>query len=140
MNTPLLQKSILIVDDEPTTLEILCLLMRKKCSEVHGALNGHLALDFLSIHQVDVVLTDLSMPQMDGLKLAQSIKERFPDTFLTGMTAYSEQEVNEEMDCHNFDHILYKPITREMLDSFVDFCQKTESPAKREELPLVKMA
>ena len=62
--------SVLIVDDEFGLAEMLCDMLRELDYEVTLAINGRLALDVLGEQRIDLVLTDMMMPLMDGAELA----------------------------------------------------------------------
>jgi CheY-like chemotaxis protein len=68
------QGRVLVVDDEPDTRQLLGLLLRHWGLDVVTASNGAEALRLLSVHPVDVVLTDLCMPGMDGVELVRRLK------------------------------------------------------------------
>lgn len=69
--------------------------------------NGKKALDFLRINQVDVVLTDIRMPVMDGLTLAKEVKKIAPDTQIIFLTAYrSFDYAQEALDCGARNYIV----------------------------------
>lgn len=79
MNTPDLSSlRILVVDDEPDTLEVVRLVLSSVGAEVYEANNGQEAFDLFQQQDFDVVLTDLSMPQVDGWQLLESIRSH-PD-------------------------------------------------------------
>ena len=68
--------SILIVDDEFGLAEMLREMLRESGFEVTLAINGRLALEILGEERVDLVLTDMMMPVMDGAELATAMRER----------------------------------------------------------------
>ncbi len=84
---------ILIVDDELDLLEGLkrTVIMELEC-QVLTADNGSDALKIIEQHPVDVVLTDIRMPEMDGLSLLQTIKNHDPSITVILMTAYGTIE------------------------------------------------
>lgn len=71
-------KRILIVDDEKVSLLILRKHLQCQGYEVICAFNGKEALDLLEKQRVDLVISDLVMPEMDGIQLMQSVKEQYP--------------------------------------------------------------
>jgi CheY-like chemotaxis protein len=71
-------KRILVVDDEPDTLNLLEALFTRWGFEVSTARNGAEALTCCEQARPDVVLTDLAMPEMDGVELCRRLKAR-PD-------------------------------------------------------------
>ena len=70
-------KTILIVDDEPVLLNILQLELEEQSQlEVYTAVSGAQALQIVLYKKIDIILTDLTMPKMDGLNLLKSINEK----------------------------------------------------------------
>ncbi len=67
--------SILVVDDSPTIQNILGTMLRQNGFNVLLASDGVAGLEVLSCNHVDLVLTDLNMPRMDGLTLLKKIRE-----------------------------------------------------------------
>ena len=82
-------QSILIVDDEFGLAEMLRDMLRDSGFEVTLAINGRLALEILAEGTVDLVLTDMMMPVMDGAELAAAMRndERHRDTPIIMMTS-----------------------------------------------------
>lgn len=70
-----MEKKILIVDDCGTTRKLLSYIIRERGYKIYGASNGIEALEMLATHPVDLVVTDLNMPQMDGFELSKSLRE-----------------------------------------------------------------
>ena len=69
------KQSILIVDDEFGLAEMLREMLRDSGFEVTLAINGRLALEILEEGKVDLVITDMMMPVMDGAELAAAMRE-----------------------------------------------------------------
>lgn len=69
------QFNILIVDDSPTTLMILNILLQKRGFNIYEATNGVDALNIIQNEKIDSVIADLEMPQMSGDKLLAKIKK-----------------------------------------------------------------
>ncbi|MDD2942257.1 MAG: sigma-54 dependent transcriptional regulator [bacterium] len=81
--------SVLVVDDEAGILDSLALILRTDGYEVFKASNGREALQFLGNHSVDLVISDIQMPEMNGLELLQALMKReFPGIVLM-MSAYA---------------------------------------------------
>jgi len=83
---------ILIVDDEQSMRELLSILLRKEGYEVATAENGATALKAVQREIFDLVITDLKMPQFDGMALLKSVKEVSPDTIVIIITAFGTTE------------------------------------------------
>jgi two-component system response regulator PilR (NtrC family) len=87
---------ILIVDDELSMRELLSIMLRKEGHEVATAENGELAIKALHSDIFDLVITDLKMPQMDGMTLLKAVKESSPDTVVIIITAFGTTEGAEK--------------------------------------------
>ena len=111
------EKCMLIVDDQKLNLRILqTMLSRLEIRKVLTAGNGEEALEVLkNADKVDLVLTDMSMPGMDGSGLVREIRKmpRFAATPVYVITA--DVEMLEEYKQLGFDDMLIKPITLDKL-------------------------
>lgn len=106
---------ILIVDDERNTREGLGRALRKNY-DVLLAENGLVALDLLREHPVDVVLTDVRMPMLDGMALVEKILHHSPHPIVILLTAYGTIEMAVQamkMGAYDF---LTKPVDLDRLD------------------------
>jgi len=85
--------NVLLVDDEYLALEDLKSLIDWKSLKYHivgTAQNGRQALDIISKNSVDIVITDISMPGMDGIELVRQVKEKNSQILFLLLTAYAE--------------------------------------------------
>ena len=71
---------VLVVDDDAPSRELFCEALASAGYAVRAASDGLNALRHMEETQFDVVLTDVSMPQMDGLELLTKIRDRWPDS------------------------------------------------------------
>jgi CheY-like chemotaxis protein/anti-sigma regulatory factor (Ser/Thr protein kinase) len=103
---------ILAVEDEPEVLDVIRAMLTATGHTVISAASGREALELFEREPVDVVITDLGMPGMTGLSLAEEVKHRrdVPIVLLTGWA-------DELDDAHAryVDVLLAKPVTRERL-------------------------
>ena len=74
--------NILVVDDLALNRRLLTVMLEHQGYQVHTAENGHVALQILEKHTIDIVLLDVVMPVMDGFETAAIIKERFSQVYL----------------------------------------------------------
>lgn len=101
---------ILVVDDEQIIRESLSFILQKEGFEVVEAANGVEALKQLKQKPVDIVVTDLEMPEMKGIELLERVTRQFPETFVMIITAYGSLETAIAALHHGaFDYIL-KPV------------------------------
>lgn len=83
------KKTLLIADDEPNIRRVLEAIFTKDGYHVHVAENGRHALEMAAAHPVDILITDLIMPDMNGIELLQQIKQRQPEVVAIMITAYA---------------------------------------------------
>jgi two-component system response regulator FlrC len=101
---------ILVVDDEEGIREFLVEALELDGHQVHSARDGREALDALARRGYDLVLTDLTMPVLDGMQLLRTIREQQPETQVVVLTAHgSVNKAVEAMKSGAFD-FLQKPV------------------------------
>lgn len=120
------RKAIVVVEDDPDVLRVLqrLLSMLYRDYQVISASNGAEALAYVADHEVPLVITDYTMPEMSGLDLAAAVKAQTPATKVVLITAYATPEVERTARQAGIDYFLPKPfsldqveaIVREMLD------------------------
>ena len=84
--------NLLFVDDEPNILKSLKRLFRSADYNVLLAENGLQGLQMLSENNVDLIISDMRMPQMDGAEFLSQAAERWPDTVRILLTGYADIE------------------------------------------------
>jgi len=105
---------ILIVDDEPDMLSMLRLVLKKGCGgEVVSARSGREALQLLPEIQPDVVVSDIKMPDLDGLSLLQQIGEHDATISVVMMTGYGTIDMAVRAIKDGAYDFLEKPFERE---------------------------
>ena len=82
-------KFLLIADDEPNIRRVLQAIFIKDGYDVHVAENGVSALKWALANPVDMLITDLIMPDMNGVELIQKVKQCHPDAVAIVITAYA---------------------------------------------------
>ena len=113
-------ETVLIVDDEKNYPLILGAVLEEEGFETLAANSGQQALEILEHSDIDLVLTDMKMPSMDGIELLERIKEKNPDLPVIMMTAYGTvQKAVEAMQKGAYNYIL-KPFDNESLVIYVD--------------------
>jgi CheY-like chemotaxis protein len=120
-------KNILVVEDEPASLECISHFLRKQGYEVREARDGAEAIELIDNSQFDLVLSDIRMPRVDGVSLAINILSRVPTIPIILMTAVPfelTRSLGYNLPC------LSKPI---LLDELLTNVQT--AVARRETLP-----
>lgn len=111
--------TVLIVDDETELRDLLAELLRSHCRKVLTAPDGVSALKILQQESVDVVLSDIQMPLMDGFELISTIRKMFgvkaPDIYL--ITGGVEASVEIQASILGVKRVFFKPFkVKEILD------------------------
>ncbi len=118
-------KKILIVDDELNMRLVLSAMLKKEGFEVSAAANGHEALQILQSIKVAVVITDLKMPDIDGMELLSRVAERYPEIPVIMITAHGTiATAVEALKKGAFDYIT-KPFDLDDLKNIVSKAIKT---------------
>jgi len=112
--------SILVVDDKDSVRKMLSETLTAAGHEVEVAKNGHTAVEKARHGRFDLVLTDLKMPEMDGLEVLASVRETNPETAVIVMTAYGTiEDAVKAMKCGAYD-FLTKPFDPDRLSMLID--------------------
>lgn len=82
------QPSILVVDDELLIRDLLYDFFTGQGWSISVAENGERALEILNSKKIDLVLTDIKMPEMDGLALTEELRQSRPDLPVVLMTGF----------------------------------------------------
>ncbi|WP_373499388.1 sigma-54-dependent transcriptional regulator [Desulfococcus sp.] len=113
-------ETVLVVDDEKNYTLILSAVLEEEGFETLTANSGNDALQILGSADVDLVITDMKMPGMDGIELLESIKAKDPDLPIIMMTAYGTVEkAVEAMQKGAYNYIL-KPFENDKLVIYVN--------------------
>jgi len=104
-------KKVLIVDDEETLTWSMAKSLSKDRDkyEVIIANNGKEALSQLKDNKIDLVISDIRMPDINGLDLLVKIKKDYPDTKVIIMTAYGSSDVQKEANRRGSLYYVEKP-------------------------------
>jgi DNA-binding NtrC family response regulator len=113
--------TIVIVDDEPDLLELIKLILTQKTNhQVLTTSDPHQAIEWCKSYQADLLISDLRMPEMEGIELLKIIKQIDPKLPLILITAYGTIESAVEAMRHKaFDYIT-KPFKKEQILMTVD--------------------
>ena len=110
---------VLIVDDQPDVRLAFAFMLDALGCKVAEAPDGQGALDYLAKHKVDVVLSDLYMPDMNGMELIERIhKQPLPRPRIIAMTGSDNLAYGASLQAAAIvgaDAVLRKPITRDRL-------------------------
>lgn len=110
---------VVIVDDEPKVLEILCDLVRSCGYRVSEVTSARDAVQILKEDSVDLVLTDLMMPEINGWQLLRTVKRTFPDLPVVVLTGFIPEQGETILTERKADGYLTKPVDKDELVSLL---------------------
>ncbi len=130
-----MKRSILFVDDEKQILNSLRRVFMGKDYNLYFALSGEEALEILDSKSVDLIISDMRMPNMDGIKLLSIVKDKYPKVIRMILSGYSDEKQALGVFENNLaiSYIL-KPWDNEKLLEIVDSIFKSEYIAINEDL------
>ncbi|MDX1420473.1 MAG: response regulator [Rubricoccaceae bacterium] len=114
-DAPGLLARILVVDDEPMVRSVTANLLRFKGHTVAEAVGGAEALGLLDAGSFDLVITDLSMPEMNGRELARHVRDRHPGLPIILLTG--DTDAHESAD--DLDAVVQKPYKLDALEAVI---------------------
>jgi two-component system response regulator PilR (NtrC family) len=100
---------VLVVDDEQAIREILTVLLEKQGHRVIAAADGEQALQHMAHQPPDLVLSDVRMPQVDGIGLLARVREQYPHLPVVMMTAYASSDSTIQAMQLGADDYITKP-------------------------------
>lgn len=108
---------IIIVDDHQMFLEGLCALLQGEphIKVVDVALNGKQLLDKITSLEVDIVVSDINMPEMDGIELSRQLKKRFPDIKTLILSTHNDAQMIGKCIQNDVDGYLLKNAEKQEL-------------------------
>jgi len=115
--------TVLVVDDDEGVRNITAMILKQKGHDILQASNGLEALMIYSSYRqkIDLVLTDVDMPQINGLELAARIRARDPSKRILLMSGRAQDDLAASEDCS----MLSKPFLPDQLIAAVESILKT---------------
>ncbi len=104
---------ILVVDDEPALREMTAQILLKHGYQVHTAASAKDAIEILKTQPVDILFSDIIMPEMDGHELARLVQQQFPKIKIQLVSGYSDTINAENEQDELYERILHKPFNSE---------------------------
>lgn len=104
------QTTILVVDDNPPMARTLADILTMKGYAVYTAFSGTDALEILGNKEVHILLTDVIMPDMDGVTLYRRVKNVHPHLITFLMTAYAADDIIQQGIAEGIRTVLTKPV------------------------------
>ncbi|MGI8555272.1 MAG: sigma-54-dependent transcriptional regulator [Pyrinomonadaceae bacterium] len=111
--------NLLIVDDEQSYRQLLSLVFETEGHAIRTAMNGRVALEMLQTEAADLIISDVRMPDMDGIALLRAAKEIYPDIGMVLMTAFATVDTARDAFKLGADDFIQKPFDVEELKAIV---------------------
>ena len=104
------ETTILYVEDDLATQRLIKRILSRHCKEVFVASDGVEGLELYRKTNPNIVLSDIVMPNMNGIDMSEQIKKLNPKQIISLFTAYSEPEFKEKATELNIDAYIMKPL------------------------------
>jgi YesN/AraC family two-component response regulator len=116
--------SLLCVEDDKPTRDVLSLMIAMKFPDVaiHTAGSGESAIELFNEQMPNIVVTDINMPGMDGIRMAGEIKRIKADTRFIVLTGYSDENYLNKFSEIGINHFIVKPIEFGKLFALIEKC------------------
>ena len=101
--------SILVVDDELMMRDLLVKILSREGYRIDSVEDGIAALEHLKKQRVDLVISDMKMPRMDGLELLSAIKKNYPEIGVIIMTGFGDTYTVKDALLLGADEYITKP-------------------------------
>jgi DNA-binding NtrC family response regulator len=121
--------AILVVDDNPTMAGTLADILDVKGFNVYSAISGTEALAILRDRPIDILLTDVRMPDMNGVTLYRQTRQTHPKMVTLLMTAYSADDIIQQGMKEGIKTVLSKPLDIDFLITLLSAYQRILSHA-----------
>lgn len=124
-------KQVLVADDEGNLRRVLKAQLQHDGYEVHCVGDGEAVLEAMSEHHIDVLITDLRMPKLDGMQVLKAVSERHPDVPVIMITAHGTVDTAvEALKLGAFDYVT-KPFDRAEFRTVVSKAARTSELSRK---------
>ena len=133
---------ILLVDDEILVRDAIKENIDWKsldCELVGDCENGKQAAEFVKEHPVDIVLTDILMPYMDGMELSKFLHDNYPDVVIVIFSGFGEFEYAKKAIQYGVSEYLLKPVTAMELTGVINKMKEKVDQLRREKNKMNKL-
>lgn len=133
---------ILLVDDEILVRDAIRENIDWKamdCELVGDCDNGKAAAEFVQTHPVDIVLTDILMPYMDGMELSHFLHDNYPDIVIVIFSGFGEFEYAKKAIQYDVSEYMLKPVTAMELRAVIEKMKKKVDQRREEKQKLERL-
>lgn len=115
-----LSRKILFVDDEESQIKLMQSFFLRKGYDAEFAKSAKEALEILDNEDISIILTDLQMPEMDGIELCRRIREKGSEIVIYGYSGDIIGVNSDYLEDIGFDGLLWKPIRLGVLERAIE--------------------
>ena len=133
---------ILLVDDEILVRDAIRENIdweAMDCELVGDCDNGKAAAEFVKIHPVDIVLTDILMPYMDGMELSRFLHDNYPDIVIVIFSGFGEFEYAKKAIQYDVSEYMLKPVTAMELRNVIEKMKEKVDQRRKEKEKLERL-
>ena len=133
---------VLLVDDEILVRDAIKENIDWKgldCELVGDCENGQQAAEFVKTHPVDIVLTDILMPYMDGMELSHFLHDNYPDVVIVIFSGFGEFEYAKKAIQYNVSEYSLKPVTAVELTAVINKMKEKVDQTRKEKVKMEKL-
>lgn len=114
--------SILVAEDDPDILLLMTSYLARRATKVYGAPDGQEAIGIFESNHIDIVVTDIAMPRLNGLELTKIIRGQNEDIPIIIASGYYEKDMLLEAIDLNITSFISKPIDNKRLTKALNKC------------------
>ena len=114
------KQTILIIEDDLETLEIMIEIFESEFAIVYSAINGCNAIEIFKNNKVDVILCDINIPKLNGLDTITTIRKINYSIPIIIISAYSDSETLLKASNSNIQGYFTKPLTSDKVENILD--------------------
>lgn len=131
--------NILIADDHQMFIDGIKSLLRKETNItfVGEASNGVEALNFLKVKKVDLLITDISMPEMDGIELTKTVKQHYPEIKVLVLSMHDDKQIISEILLAEAEGYILKNTGKEELTKAIEYIIEGSTHYSKEVLSIM---
>ena len=107
--------NVLYVEDNKAVREMTLLILKDLFNKVIVAENGREGIEKFKDNKIDLIISDVTMPIMDGLEMSQEIKKLNPNIPIVILSAHNDEEFIQKANLFGVDKYLIKPLNFEAL-------------------------
>jgi len=124
---------ILIAEDDPFSIILMKEYLRSFNIEIYVAKNGITAYEICNKYNIDIVITDILMPVLNGIELLKNLRKTCRDIIVIAETAYGSNDKLNEIEKAGFDAVITKPYRR---TDFINLITKFLHKIKEKKYPI----